>query len=142
MNKWKRIGKDEKGQSLVEFALVLPILLLFLLGIIEFGWLLNAQISLTSAAREGARLAAVEKIEEFDESDIIALIQPTVDNNFSQFKVSPSIDPNLITGTGVYLVEIKLEGNIKPLVGFFIKEEFFPIKADARMRLENYFPDP
>jgi Flp pilus assembly protein TadG len=43
----------------VEFALLLPVLLLVLFGIIDFGRALNAQITLTQAAREGARLAAL-----------------------------------------------------------------------------------
>jgi Flp pilus assembly protein TadG len=43
----------------VEFALVLPLLLLIVFGIIDFGRALNAQITLTQAAREGARLDAV-----------------------------------------------------------------------------------
>jgi Flp pilus assembly protein TadG len=43
----------------VEFALCLPILLLLVFGIIDFGRALNAQITLTQAAREGVRLAAL-----------------------------------------------------------------------------------
>jgi len=43
----------------VEFALLLPLLLLLVFGIIDFGRALNAQITLTQAAREGARLAAL-----------------------------------------------------------------------------------
>jgi Flp pilus assembly protein TadG len=43
----------------VEFALLLPLLLLIVLGIVDFGRMLNAQVSLTQAAREGARLVAV-----------------------------------------------------------------------------------
>jgi hypothetical protein len=43
----------------VEFALVLPLLLLVVFGIIDFGRALNAQITITQAAREGARLAAL-----------------------------------------------------------------------------------
>jgi len=60
MHRKLRLLKNEKGQSLVEFALVLPVLMMILLGIIEFGWLFNAQITLTSAAREGARVYAIE----------------------------------------------------------------------------------
>jgi Flp pilus assembly protein TadG len=52
---------SEKGQSAVEFALVLPLLLVLLLGIIEFGWFLNAKITITGAAREGARHYAIHK---------------------------------------------------------------------------------
>jgi Flp pilus assembly protein TadG len=50
---------DDRGSVAVEFALVLPILLLVVFGIIDFGRMLNAQITLTQAAREGARWAAL-----------------------------------------------------------------------------------
>jgi Flp pilus assembly protein TadG len=43
----------------VEFALLLPVLLLIVFGVIDFGRALNAQITLTQAAREGARLASL-----------------------------------------------------------------------------------
>jgi|CZKT01.1.fsa_nt_gi Flp pilus assembly protein TadG len=52
-------GPRERGAAAVEFALLLPVLLLLLFGIIDFGRALNAQITLTQAAREGARLAAL-----------------------------------------------------------------------------------
>jgi Flp pilus assembly protein TadG len=48
------------GAAAVEFALVLPILLLLLFGIIDFGRLYFTQITLTDAAREGARVLALE----------------------------------------------------------------------------------
>jgi Flp pilus assembly protein TadG len=53
-----RCGRD-RGASAVEFALLLPVLLLVVFGIIDFGRALNAQITLTQAAREGVRLAAL-----------------------------------------------------------------------------------
>jgi hypothetical protein len=43
----------------VEFALVLPVLLILLFGIIDFGRMLNAKVTLNEAAREGARAAAL-----------------------------------------------------------------------------------
>jgi Flp pilus assembly protein TadG len=49
----------DRGAAAVEFALLLPVLLLLVFGIIDFGRALNAQITLTQAAREGARLAAL-----------------------------------------------------------------------------------
>ncbi|NKE62792.1 pilus assembly protein [Lentzea sp. PSKA42] len=51
-------GRD-RGAAAVEFALVLPILLLLMCGIVDFGRALHAQVVLTQAAREGARLAAL-----------------------------------------------------------------------------------
>ena len=55
----KRFRRKESGQALVEFALVLPILLALLCGIIDFGWIYYNQITLTNAAREGARYAVI-----------------------------------------------------------------------------------
>ena len=50
---------NERGAVLVEFALVLPLIVLFAFGIIEFGRAYSARIQLTSAVREGARVAAL-----------------------------------------------------------------------------------
>jgi Flp pilus assembly protein TadG len=49
----------ERGAAAVEFALVMPILLLFVLGIIDFGRLWFTQVTLTQAAREGVRVEAL-----------------------------------------------------------------------------------
>jgi Flp pilus assembly protein TadG len=48
----------DRGSVAVEFALLLPVLLLLIFGVIDFGRAINAQITLTQAAREGVRLAA------------------------------------------------------------------------------------
>jgi len=52
-------GTSERGQSLVEFALVLMPLFLILLGIIQFGFVFNSYVTLTNSAREGARIGTV-----------------------------------------------------------------------------------
>lgn len=49
----------ERGQALVEFALIVPIFLVLLLGIVDFGWALKSWITVTNATREGARMGAV-----------------------------------------------------------------------------------
>lgn len=54
-----KYSNKESGQTLVEFALVLPLLLLVIFGTIEFGRLMHAHIMVNSAAREGVRKAAV-----------------------------------------------------------------------------------
>jgi hypothetical protein len=52
--------KSEKGQSLVEFALLLPVLLLLIFGILDFGRILHAYISIDHAGREAARAVSVD----------------------------------------------------------------------------------
>lgn len=53
-----RSGQD-RGAVAVEMALLLPVLILLLLGMMEFGRAFNAQITLTNAAREGVRVMAI-----------------------------------------------------------------------------------
>jgi len=52
-------GAREQGAAAVEMALILPVLLIVVFGIIEFGFVFNAQISLTQAVREGVRVGAI-----------------------------------------------------------------------------------
>lgn len=49
----------ERGSAAVEFALVLPILVMILMGIIDFGMVTNAQAIAANAARDGARVASL-----------------------------------------------------------------------------------
>ena len=55
--------RDERGQTMVEFALVAPLLCLILFGILQFGALYNDYVTLTDATRVGARKAAVSRHE-------------------------------------------------------------------------------
>lgn len=55
------MDKSERGAVAVEFALLAPLLVLILLGVMEFGRAYNVQTSLTNAAREGARSMAINK---------------------------------------------------------------------------------
>ena len=59
----RRTVTSERGAAAVEFALILPILLLLVLGVVEFSRVYNVQISLSNAAREGARYMAIHHVE-------------------------------------------------------------------------------
>jgi Flp pilus assembly protein TadG len=54
-----RSEERDRGAAAVEFALVLPLLLLLVFGIFDAGRMLNMQLALTQAAREGVRVAAL-----------------------------------------------------------------------------------
>jgi len=80
-------GDRQRGQALVEFALVVPIFLILLLSIVDFGWALRSWITVTNSAREGARAGAVGatcddiKQRAVDTSaDLLSLSDVTVDN--------------------------------------------------------------
>lgn len=56
---YKKLLTREQGQALVEFAIILPILLLLLFGIVEFGRIYSANLIVNHGARAGARAASL-----------------------------------------------------------------------------------
>lgn len=64
------LNNNQAGASVLEFALVLPLLLLLLFGIIEFGIILFDQAMLTNACREGARAGIVSSTPRVAEAEI------------------------------------------------------------------------
>lgn len=60
---------DQRGASLVEFAVLAPLLLILVLGIVEFGWLFGQFNDVRHGAREGGRYAAVNGGPGIDPSD-------------------------------------------------------------------------
>ena len=57
-----RRGRGQEGAAAVEFAIVLPVLMLLLAGFFDFGWLFFWQHSVTNASRAGARYAVQAKL--------------------------------------------------------------------------------
>lgn len=60
-NNSRAVGRrrGETAQSLVEFSLLLPIFLVLVMSVCDFGWALRTYIQITNAAREGARVGVV-----------------------------------------------------------------------------------
>lgn len=56
----RRDGKRSRAAAVVEFAVVLPLLLTILFGIIEYGWIFMVRQTLQTAAREGCRIAVLQ----------------------------------------------------------------------------------
>jgi Flp pilus assembly protein TadG len=67
--------RSERGAAMVEFAIVLPVLVLLVGGIIDLGRLLYTYNNLTSAVREGARLAAVLPDPQPNDPRVIARVR-------------------------------------------------------------------
>lgn len=66
----KNPGRKDAGASLVEFALVAPLLILLLFGMIEFGWAMAQQVDIRHKAREALRVAVVDGTEAEVESRV------------------------------------------------------------------------
>ena len=63
--------RDERGQSLVETALVLPVLLLLLVGILDFGRIMYSYAHLHMAAQETVRVGGLDKSDSEDRKSVV-----------------------------------------------------------------------
>ena len=84
----RRGALGSRGQSLVEFAIALPVLLAIVIGIFEFGMAWNQRQVITNAAREGARVAVLPSMDDTD-----------VENAVSNYLTNANLDPDLATVT-------------------------------------------
>lgn len=108
-------AKNQSGAVAVEFALVLPIFLVLVLGIFEFGRAFNIQISLSEAAREAARYAAIHQSDSTysvgDAQAAAVAAAPTVDLDPGDISITSS-------GTSPCNVEVNISYNTPWMTGF------------------------
>ncbi len=133
----KKFYKREDGASAVEFALVLPILTLLVFGIIQFGIIFNYYLSITHAAREGVRWAALEyngdavRIKTKDAAPY--LNPPLTDEDIRISNENPTIDDqgNPITVWVDYDVPINI-----PFMDVFFPDSKITLTSSATQRIE------
>ena len=96
--------KSHTGAAAVEFAIVLPILLLLILGIIEFSFLLFNKAVITNAAREGARAGIVQRIPRVSDPDIRTAVNNYCFNHLITFggPTLPTVPPITPCPAGAY----------------------------------------
>ncbi len=119
----KRYGR--RGTAIVEMAIVTPILLLILLGIIEFGYILYARNILINAAHQGARIGIVR--DDVDEETIVKKVLETVEETglkgvVQQGDVFPKI---VVDGPNTTItVRIKMPYNRVAIFGRYMPADF------------------
>lgn len=109
--------RRERGQSLVELAFALPIFLVLVFGIIDFSLGLKSWITITNAAREGARYAAVTCGQAADDGAVIAKTEEASADLSADVSVSVTNCPGESTESVVVEVEYDY-ALITPLGGF------------------------
>jgi Flp pilus assembly protein TadG len=130
---------SESGQALVEFALVVPIFILLVLGIVEFARAWNIYEVLTDAGREGARRAVVE-YDNITAADVITTIQQAGN------RVGITIDASDITMTNfgagrstIFTVRIEYDHELKwvgTLLGVITGDPNITMVSEFAMRNE------
>ena len=119
----RRLGR-ENGQSAVELALVLPIVLLLLLGIVQFGSLFRDYIALTDATRIGARQASVSRsLSGTDAQKDTAVITATKN-------AGVNLDPTKMTVTVTKTDTVGTATTTWPAGGTVTVRSTYPFKVD------------
>ena len=159
----RRFRHRDRGQSLVEFALVAPIFFLLLFSVIQFGLIMAAQNGLVDGVRSAARRAATYRInEESFTGSIFTTICQTVEDELD-IRLSDSLvgyDPARLDAqityewepnpeTGEYFLVAHVHAAFDnllyvPLVSFFLDSSDgnpgdgrLTLYADEKMRVEN-----
>ena len=84
-----KLRRDQRGQALVEMALVIPLFFLFLFGVIEMGRIGHAYITVSNAARAGTRIATTGGSDLEIQSAVLAAA-PTLNPSEITINISPS----------------------------------------------------
>ena len=136
----KSIKSGRKGQDLVEFAIVIPLLLLVVFGIFDLGRLFHAGITITSSAREGARFGTLNK-EATNEEIIIATrneaLNSGIDLSSSQIDIFyldflPLAGPDSINDT----IRVRITYDFDFLIDNFFSFTNIQIVRQAEMRFK------
>ena len=148
-----RSSHSQAGTALVEFALVLPLLMLLLLGVVEIGRYAYFAIQVGNAARAGAQYGAQNGTTAYDNTGIINAAKADGNNSIAALTVTPSnycwcwdgssgTTVNCSTGTcasGSHLVEyvqVTVSGKVDPLFNYPFLPSSLTVSNTATMRIE------
>jgi uncharacterized protein (UPF0333 family) len=133
MKKYFNILRNDKGQSLVEFSLIIPIIVLMIMAIIEFGLMFNAYLTINNSSREGARYAAVGGTD----AEIVAKIISTAPKLKSEY-ISVSIVPSEANRSRGETVTVYVTYDYKVLIPLMstIIDNIVDLNAQTSMRVE------
>ena len=92
--------KNQRGASAIEFAIVFPLLVLLLFGIIEFSVILYDKVMITNASREGARAGIVVQLTRMTEPDIKAIVDNYCKDHLISFDVGVPLQTNVSWAAG------------------------------------------
>jgi hypothetical protein len=144
MSSLRKRLRSEHGAELIETALTLPLILLVVIGIIEFGWVFQKYEVVTNAAREGARVLV---LPAFGPDDAVARVE--------DYLTAAGLDPNLATiptpgapvqsdlgGTCIWTITVSVsyphEAPFLAGIGSYFGSSFgtFSLNASSTMRTE------
>lgn len=129
----KKNGK-RRAAAIVEFAVVLPLLLTILFGIIEYGWVFMVRQTLQTAAREGCRLAVLQTSVAPYTNVLTRVANVMGPSGLSTYSVSMT---HATPADPVEVVEITIPYNDVSLMGGFFGTHAYNLGGTCSMRKEG-----
>lgn len=125
--------KSKRGQSLVETAIVLPLILLLLMGIIDFGLLFNNYIVISNASREAARKGSLGGRDE-DIRQLVDNLTGTLDDTKLNVSIYPA-ESMRDHGADIKVAISYQNKLITPVIGALLGNEI-TLRSQIIMRVE------
>ncbi len=126
---------NEQGASAVEMAIILPLLIMIIFAIFQFGLLFNNYLAITHAAREGARMASVGN---YSQSLVIKRAVPAVPDSvvvsYSDYQSSGDDDDD---DKKAQTVTVTVKENYNLDIPFYGSKNI-PLSSSATMMMENF----
>jgi len=137
----RRFRKNSRGQALVEFALVMPLLLILIISVFEFGRAWNLHQTITDAAREGARKAVIANAAVTQDTVNAAIGNRIAASGFDPANATVTLPNGFHTGTGE-ITSVRIEYPfrftfLRVLIGLLANNNGeITMATEARMRNE------
>ena len=142
-----RSRRSAAGQSLVEFALIFPVLMIMLVAIFDLGRLVFAYTDITNAAREGTRVGIVDQTntkienEAINQATSLGLVPGDVDVNYVKSDDATQACPNNPPTQLNCLVVVTVRYNwqaITPIIGNIVGP--VTVTSVSKMAIERIYP--
>lgn len=134
----RRRKRDDGGAAAVEFALILPIFLMLLFGIIDFGYMINRSSIINNAARDAARVASLHgseaEIRAAADATLNGVPDATVELSCKKNDGAPCNFADRET-TNMAIVTVRYQHKMLTPVGIFVPGGF-DLTRQAEMRME------
>jgi len=131
-----RTDARARAAAVVEFAVILPLLLTILFGIIEYGWVFMVRQTLQTAAREGCRVAVLQtSVEPY--ANVLDRVEQVMAPTGLEYTVTMT---HATGGNPVETVEISVPYNDVSLMGGFFGPHNYSLAGTCSMRKEGTTP--
>lgn len=131
--KRKMTQRNEEGQAVVEAAFIIPLLIIILCGIIDFGWIFFNQLTVNNCSREGARYAIVNS----DRSDLLTAVTSEVQSasGFDDIE-NLTVALEVVDNVDIKVTVTKAVKVLTPIAGIFTENQEVVLTSASVMKIE------